>query len=354
MALHANSSLCRYVMISTQRTRFFSLIVVALGFLLLAPAIASAQDEANVVVDVEAPTGSLSWGATHAEVLRYHEELLEARFREQRSGVRDAVRIDRLRKEMRDQYDEYAATWETLESSRSGYETSAIADELRGNVGIGILTIRDQSGLKYYVFHNDRLVKLIVPVDISSIEWLPFYEYVYELEGEYGPTTSLEEVRDEFGIPTTTSAAWQGEKTTLRAENQSNIYNTYLKVFTDSSWDDVTMGETSARDRSSSSQGVGNIMDRLRSEGAGGSDSNVVDEVLGHETEVHIRLRGDAEEGEATIAPSTGSSAMDDEEQIDDAEQRTRPTRRSRPSRAEEPASDEAEEGSGGGGMTIY
>lgn len=342
-------------MVSTQRTRFFRLIVVALGFVLLTPALASAQEaQAQAESNVEAPTGSLSWGATHAEVLRYHEELLEARFREQRAGVRDAVRIDRLRKEMRDQYDEYAATWETLDSPRSGYETSAIAGELRGNAGLGMLTIRDETGLKYYVFHNDQLVKLIVPIDISSIDWLPFHEYMYELEGEYGEATNVEEVQDEYGIPTTTAAEWVGDKTTLRAENQSNIYNTYLKVFVDSSWNDVAMGEASMRDRSSSSQGVGNIMDRLRSEGAGGSDANVVDEVLGQETEVHIRLRGDAEEGEATTAPARGSSAMDDDENIEDVEQRERPTRRARPSRAEEPASDDADEDSGGGGMTIY
>jgi hypothetical protein len=313
---------------------------------------AGAQDD----VSVEAPMGTLSWGVSHEEVLAYHDQLLEARFREQRQGVRDPVRVDRLRKEMRDKSDEYAETWEQLDGDRTGYETSAIAEEVVTGANLGMLTIRNQSGVTYYVFQNNELVKIIIPVDVAALDWLPFHEYVYQLESQYGPATEIEEVEDEYGIPTTMAALWQGETTVLRAENRRNIYNTYLKVFADASWRDtfVASGEAES-ENGGSSTGVGNMMDRLRSEGRGGANEDVVDRVLGESTDVQIRLRGDAEAGEETTSEARAASPMDDDEVLEDVEQEQRSQRRA-PSRSSGSSSDDSggdDEGSGGG-MTIY
>lgn len=296
-------------------------------------------------------TGGVSWGMTRAEVEASYREELIAEYRREIAGSRDAVRNDRLRRGVDEKIERFRATWIEFNGARTGYESSTIADEIFTGANLAMMILPSADVPKYFVFKDERLAKIMIATNVASLDFIPFDEFVRTLRGVYGRPDAVETEVDDIGINQEVRARWTDSNTRLRVENKSSVFNTYLMVLTDVSRDDF---KRDTRAASAAERAAGGTLDSIFQEVAADTSNrtgdDVVDRIVGSQTEVHVRLRSDAAEGDALTSQAAGSSAMDDTEVLQDVEkvERRSSTRRSRTPAREESAP------SSGGGRTIY
>lgn len=290
----------------------------------------------------------LSWGMTREQVQKHHKDQLISNYRQAISGSRDIVRNDRLRKKVDDDQRKFEATWVELDGSRTGYESSTIANEIFAGSNLAMLIESDADNPKYFIFKNGRLAKIVIATNVAALDFMPFHSFISTLSERYGKPDNVESERDDIGVKVDVRARWVQSGDRLRIENRHSVYNTYLMVLTDASQDDFMRGQNlSAED------GEGSLDDIFKAAAAESHDrDNIVDKLTNTTSDVQIRLRSDAQSGDALTSQAHGSSAMDDTEVLEDVEKLERRTRKrsSSPSKSSTPSSS----GSGGGGRTIY
>lgn len=290
----------------------------------------------------------LSWGMTRVQVEKLHKDELIKDYRQQISGSRDIVRNDKLRKKVDDDQRKFEATWVEFDGARTGYESSTIANEIFSGANLAMLIQADADNPKYYVFKNDRLVKIVIATNVAALDFMPFHTFVETLSKRYGKPQNVETELDDIGVKVDIRARWVDSGDRLRIENRDRVYNTYLMVLTDASKDDFMRGKNLAEE-----EGEGSLDDIFKAAAAESHDrGDIVDRLTNTTSDVQIRLRSDAQAGDALTSQSKGSSAMDDTEVLEDVEKLERRTRKSRTSK---PAKKSTPSSSGsGGGRTIY
>ncbi len=321
------------------------------------PAAVSAQDAETEPVAAATPLDDtlgegIRWGSSPEAVLDAHRAQLMAEFRERIVGANDPLAIDRERQAADARWRRVAQSHEELESEVTGYEISPIAGELHGAVGHSMLTIDHNGTLRYFIFHNDQLRKMITVFSVPDLNWISFEEFTEALESSYELTAEREEFVDDWGIPHLIRATWDDGVSRLRAEKATAVYNSYVLVFMDGSIPDdrVNSGEVARNRRARSSRSLSDLVNSIEADDSAG---NIVDEIVGSETEVHLRLRSDDESGEGvTTTGDPTNNAMDDDDELEEIEQRTRRSRRS--SETESESGSASEESGSGDGLTIY
>lgn len=295
-------------------------------------------------------TGGVSWGMTRAQVeARYRSELI-ADYRREIEGSRDAVRSDRLRRGVDEKLTRFSETWVEFNGSRTGYESSTIADEVFTGAKLAMMIQPSADVPKYYVFKDGRLAKVMVATNVASLDFMPFHEFVSSLRGIYGRPDDVHSEEDDIGVKHEMRAVWTDSKSRLRVENISAVFNTYLMVLTNVRDEDFKRDTRAASAAALKSGGtLDSIFQELSADTSNRTGDDVVDRIVGTQTQVQVRLRSDARDGDALTSQAVGTSAMDDTEVLQDVEKvERRSTRRTR-----KPASDESPPASGGG-RTIY
>lgn len=290
----------------------------------------------------------VSWGMTREQVQKHHKDQLIANYRQAISGSRDIVRNDRLRKQVDDDQRKFESTWIEFDGARTGYESSTIANEIYAGSGLAMLIEADADNPRYYIFKNGRLAKIVIATNVAALDFMPFHSFIDTLSDRYGKPENVESERDDIGVKVDVRARWVDSGDRLRIENRHRVYNTYLMVLTDASKDDFMRGQNLDGD-----EGDGSLDDIFKAAAAESHDrDNIVDKLTNTTSDVQIRLRSDAQAGDALTSQSQGSSAMDDSEVLEDVEKLERRTRKRSSSPSKKPAPSSS--GSGGGGRTIY
>lgn len=292
----------------------------------------------------------LTWGMTRTQVEAHYKEQLIADYREQIKGSRDIVRNDQLRKQVDDTHKKFVATWVEFDGARTGYESSTIAHEIYSGASLAMLIQADADNPRYYIFKNGKLAKIIIATNVAALDFMPFHTFIDTLSKRYGKPEHVDSERDDIGVKQDIRARWVQGPDRLRIENRHRVYNTYLFVLTDASQDDFMRGGA-IPDGESSGSSMDNIF-QAASEGDH-DQHDIVDQLTKSSSKVQVRLRSDAQEGDALTSQAKGNSAMDDSEVLEDVEKLERTTRSKRtssPSKKSTPKSS----GSGGGGRTIY
>jgi hypothetical protein len=231
-----------------------------------------AESVAPEPVPLNRELGGLRWGASSAEVLRsVREELFEA-YRVSIAGVNDPVAVDRLRREVDDTFRRLEQSVERFDAPRTGYEVSALAGEVVGGVGQSLLTVRSAGGAagrtRYFVFANDRLVKLIIPSSIASLDFMSFENFEASLAEQLGRPTDRETVLDELGIRQLVRAKWTDGVTTARIENRKAAVDSYVVVYADATFVEPVAAPGVASPAAPATR-VGDMIRGLRPRGAG-------------------------------------------------------------------------------------
>ncbi len=323
--------------------RTVTLLALAVAFcstVCIAPSSASAQ------AALSEELGGLSWGASMEDVLAVKREQILDEYRAEIAGLRDPIEIDRLRRIADEEFNTIEASIREFDGVRTGFEVSVIQDEVQPGVGQSMVAVRAEWSTEYYVFHNDRLAKLLVTYDQASLNFLGFEAFVERLEGVFGGPDATDWRVDDIGVRHMTRASWQDVDTRVRVEDKSSMFASYLLVYSDLTIADTPTESAVAgqANRPTNTRNIGSLIRRMDEDTEGTRDnSSVVDSIIGAPTDVQLRLR--VEEGAIAGASSPdGGSVLDDDEVLEDAERRERPSRPSRSSGEEE----EEEEETGG------
>lgn len=297
-------------------------------------------------------TGGMTWGMTRQQVEAHYRAELIAEYRGAIEGSRDAVRNDRLRRGVDESLSRFSETWVEFDGARTGYESSTIADEIYTGAGLAMMIMASADVPKYYVFKNGRLAKIVVATNVASLGFLPFRDFISTLRGVYGKPEEVQTELDDIGVKEEVRAIWTDSKSRLRIENRSAVFNTYLMVLTNVREADFKRDTRAASEAARTSGGtLDSIFQEVAADASNRTGDDVVDRIVGSQTQVQVRLRSDARAGDALTSQAMGTSAMDDTEVLQDVE---KVERRSSTRRNSEPASGSRPASGSGGGRTIY
>lgn len=316
------------------------------------PAVASAQSD-----DLASALGGLSWGVSSEDILSWHRESILEDYRTNIAGLNDPIEIDRIRRLSDESYNEIADSLEPFETTRTGYEVSVIQGEIVGGRAQSMITVREDVTTRYYVLTGDALSKMIVVYDLESLNYMGFEGFVERLEQLFGRPESSDYEEDDLGIRQLVRASWNDTVTRLRVEDRSDMFASYILVYTDASREDLTIDVAAVRSstRPSSGRSLSDLVNRLETEDDGsGSNEDVVDELLGTRTVVDLNLGSDDDVvDDAAMGDPTQASALDDDEDLDDEAPLERPTRSTRPSTTTTTDTD-TDDGDDDDGVVIY
>lgn len=324
-----------------------SYAALVIAVLLALPNLARAQG-----ADLSAALGGAWWGMSSEEFLTLHRDRMLEEYRTSVAGIDDPLAIDGLRRASDEQFNTISGSFEAFDNLRTGYEMSAIGGEVVGASSQSMVTVRTDTTQQYYIFTGDRLTKTAVVYGLEPLDYIGFEGFVERLEQLYGrPLTSNYE-EDDIGVRHLRNAAWEDGATRLRAEDRSQMFASYVLVYSDATVEDlrVDVTQTTRAMRSNSGSSVTDMLRNIEGRGTSSSSAgSVVDDLIGGAPEVDLSLgRPPSLTGEGEDEGSgegRASTALDDDEDLDDAEQI------SRPRRGEDDEDDDEDDD---GGVTIY
>lgn len=287
----------------------------------------------------------LSWGDTTSNVIDYYQREYLEDYRADIAGMRDTVRIDQIRRSHNDRLERVRESQQSFEGTRTGYEASVLSGEIVAGNDEGLLTVRTENANLYYVFASDQLFKIVVAYNSSYLGGLSFEAFLDQVERRYGPSEHTEMGETTTGLRYLARAKWEEGDTRLRIENHSNLFGTFIMVFTNAGLEDRVVR---LRGDSGTSSGAVEVSDLVRSLGAQQTDdgrySDIVDQIIGHETEVELSVP-EAAPVDLTITTQTESEEEEEGAEAEETEEAT-PRRRRQPAEEEEEQEEE--------GITIY
>lgn len=324
------------------------LLLLPVGFL-ASPIPAAAQS-----ATLSDALGGFTWGMTSAALLASQQETMMVDYRASIAGMNDPIAVDRMRREADVRFNVIRDSLTTFDTPRTGYEVSVIAGEIAGGRGHSMVTLRDDVTTRFFVFHNDQLRKLMVVYDLPTLDFIGFEGFVERLGQLFGRPEDSAYATDDIGRRTLTRVSWSDRTTRLRAVDRSQMFASYLLVYTDSTIADETIdvADTARATRPSGGRNLGDMVRRLESQGpSSGASTDIVDQITGRPVEVDLTMPGAASTAPTAVEdPNGAASALDDEEELEDGPRRTRPEReRARRPATETEAAEEEEEG-----LTIY
>ena len=251
--------------------------------------------------------GTLVWGQSVEEVLNAQRERLLQEYRVEVAGLGDPLEIDRVRRRFDDRYERMAASLETLDGPRSGYEVSAFGGEVAAGQGLQILAARWPEGTTYFVFRDGQLARRVILLETARLPDTTFDELIDAMEAQLGGAAEREHLVDEIGRRTVVRATWQDEASTFRMDNREWRFQTIVLVLTDRAWANAPQtpleslqrrrgaGGDAASSGSGARPSAADLLQRSRPSDVA-ERGDLLDEMLGIEVEVTTRLREDESE----------------------------------------------------------
>jgi hypothetical protein len=258
----------------------------------------------------------LSWGDSHETVLEYYRQRYLDDYRTEIAGLRDTLEINEIRRYHEQRFDRVESSLETFDGTRTGYEVSVIGDEVAAGNEESMLTVRTDNALLYYIFASDHLYKIVVAYNSSYLGVLEFEAFIEQLEARYGPPLSTEFDETATGIRYLARATWEEDDTRLRVENQSNLFGTFIMVFTSPQLEDRVVRLRGAGDERSSTA-VSDAVRRLGQTPTAPSNRNIADQIIGAPTTVELVV---PEAPEPNLEPPPPDAAVSAEQEAAERE----------------------------------
>ena len=326
--------------------------LVTSAVLLSAPWV-SAQ-EANDGSSLSGILQGLQWRASTAEVLEHYQALYLEDYRAEISGMRDPLLIDSVRRAHDQRYERVEQSLESFDGARTGYEVSVLGGEVVAGHNESMLTVRTDNAMLYYLFTADQLYKVVVAYNSSYLGGLEFESFLDQVERRYGPPIASEVDETATGIRYLARAKWEDGDTRLRVENRSNLFGTFVMVFTDLALEDTVTAARGAG-RTDSAVAVSERVRQLSQERGGGAGTDIADQIIGAPTVVELTVPEADPLEIATPEEAQPIAEMSEEEEAELAAQQERERqaqeeRRRRRARERQEREEQAEEE----GITIY
>lgn len=274
----------------------------------------------------------ISWGDSAEAVIANYAERQRQEYLLRIEGMNDPLEIDRLRREADAVVARIRNSHESFDVTQTGYEVSVIRGEVVGARAQSMVSVRQGDTSRYYVFTDNRLVKYMEVYDIAALGYVAFEGFVERLGQVLGRPETSDYQEDDIGVRRLVRAAWSDGETRLRVEDRSSMFAAYLLVYTDTAVEELTVNPEEVA-RAMAPAGRSSISDMLarasaESETRTAANRDIVDEIIGQRTV--IELDGGGQDA-ASVAASSGPSALDDNEVFEDAprlvrERRTAPT----------------------------
>jgi hypothetical protein len=320
---------------------------------------AQAQDDGGLATILQ----GLQWGASHEEVLAHYRTRYLQDYQADIAGVRDSLEIDRIRRSHDQRYQRVVDSYELLEQPRTGYEVSVLGGEVAGANHESMLTTRTDNAILYYAFHDDQLFKIVVAYNSTYLGGLDFESFIEQVEGRYGSPDSTAVDETQTGIRYLARAIWNDGHTRLRVENRSNVFGTFVMVFTDPAREDRAVASRTTTGNASRGVYVSDQVRMLQQPQTQRRNTDIADQIIGAPTvvELHVPEAAPYEyatpaqarplaEVEAEAAAAAEAEGRAQPESEDAQAQRRRRERERERARAQEEAQEEEEEE----GITIY
>ena len=290
----------------------------------------------------------LSWGTGHQEVLDHYRAEYLTDYRADIAGMRDTLRIDEIRRFHNERFVRAQESHEVFSGTRTGYEASVLGGEVAPGNDESLLTVRTDNAQLYYVFASDRLFKVAVAYNSSYLGGLSFEAFLEQVERRYGPALSTEMGETATGVRYLARARWEEDNTRLRIENQSNLFGTFIMVFTS-----TELEERVVRLRGSQTTGpsggvvVSDLVGGLGSGTRSTDHGDIADQIIGAPTEVQLHVPEAAPVDLTVLEPETAVATEEGEE--GEAEEGAEEEETTRPRSRDDEEEEEEEEG-----ITIY
>lgn len=218
----------------------------------------------------------LPFGKDRQTFLTLLEQRLMEQLRPLLQATMDAPDRDRLKRSMRESFEQVKASWASFDGQASGYSISVISEEYKNNAGEGLLKYAYGDSVAYFFYQDDQLWKLYLCVETDG----GFPEVMENLIRLYGPPTTAE-----FADAEKTSylrATWKDTTFQLTASAPEGLF-----ICSRLKWDFLPMVEKVEARRGKASEnpeegGASTGQSYLESvTGEEGSDnSNVMDEII--------------------------------------------------------------------------
>lgn len=268
-------------------------ITALLALLLPSLALAQAQPRSKYAGILD----PIDWGATPEQVFGKIKLELDASYKDQLK-TSDTIKIDRLMRQKAEDLKRARDGLVRFDRGQTGYETSLLANEVLVGQNEAMIRVDDRRGQRYFVFRDDRLWKVVVTYNVSSIGTFP--QFIDQVRGKYGPPKKVS-FSEESGERRMKVALWEDEHTRMTTEDHSDFYSSYVIKY-------IQVGEgtrledaraNAPRDKTSASENrAEDLMADIFSQDKAGASDDLVDSITGIEAKV------DLESGRpATYAP---------------------------------------------------
>ncbi len=165
--------------------------------------------------------GDFRFGMTSAQVSKAVEKQIHSRYKDKIGLTRDIYQQDKLRRARAKEGKRFADTKTLFTGKRTGWDVSIIDDQFRHNTGESMMVYwENQDGKnqrRFFFFHNDRLYKMFVALNMKSLEDKPFSFFQSLMTRRYGNPAKT---GSKFAL-------WQGAGILLRAVNKLSFYGTF-------------------------------------------------------------------------------------------------------------------------------
>lgn len=287
----------------------------------------------------------LSWGATVQQALDHYRSQYLEEYLAEVAGLRDTMEIDAIRRRHDQRLERIEQSLETFDGTRTGYEVSVLSGEVAAMDNESMLTVRTDNAMLYYIFTSDQLYKLAVAYNSNYLGGLEFDSFLEQVERRYGPPTGTEMAETGTGSRYLARARWEDETTRLRVENRSNLFGTFIMVFTDPILEGTVTARRGGSGANAANEGVvvSPLVQGLSSEETGGAPTDIADRIIGSPTVVELVVpeaepvefarpedaspmaavgegSGDVVAAEAEEEPSSGHGRNEEEEEEEEEE----------------------------------
>ncbi|MBN1947242.1 MAG: hypothetical protein JW797_16340 [Bradymonadales bacterium] len=306
--------------------------------------------------DLSVVLQGLEWGNSHEQVIAHFEQQSRSDFRAEIAGVRDPMRVDEIRRQHEERVNRIRDSYQVFDQPRTGYEVSVLGGEVHGGVGESMLTARTDNAQLYYLFTDDQLFKVVVAYNSAYLGGLEFESFLDQVERRYGPPNSTEMGETPLGIRYLARALWQDELARLRIENRSDLFGTFIMVFSHITLEDRVLQRRGGQDNAQPEVPVSDLVRQLSRPTTSTVNEDVVDELIGGPTVVDLTVP-ESSTSSAPPVPSTEAAAVSstaEEETTEPSEEATSSEEESSSRRRHRRQQTEAETQSEEEGITIY
>jgi hypothetical protein len=306
----------------------------------------------------------LSWGSSHQEVLAHYRARFLEDYQAEIAGTRDPLEIDRIRRGHDQRYQRVVDSYESFDGARTGYEVSVLGGEVAAGNNESMLTVRTDNAILYYAFSNDQLFKIVVAYNSTYLGGLEFESFLEQVEARYGSPDRTEVDETPTGVRYLARATWGDGVTRLRVENRSNVFGTFVMVFTEPRLEDATVATRTSSGDARRGVYVSEQVRMLEQRRSDRSNRDIADEIIGAPTVVELVVPEatpyqyarpeDARTVAEVEAEAAAATEAAEQRRREDAEAEASAERRRREQRERQRERQEAQEEEEEEGITIY